>query len=239
MMKFTNVFSIRSVAVSTAILGCCLIALTQNGLAQRGPAWSRGVQLMEFGMDECRNRARRALALEGYNVVADNTGFAGTDFYLSGQTVSNTAVIACNSITPARSWVNMFIASTIEAPTGSLSDGERVKLQTRMGQAGGAGGGSRSVYSGIFGAYAWDTITLEETGNGVTGWYTGLGSGTLQGTVRGDRFFFSFRHKDGTVGEAILYPIDANTGRYGLTYCSGRGCTPTPSTGYVDASKRR
>lgn len=238
-MKFRQMFSIRSFAVSTFLSICCLIALSQTVWSQRGPAWSRGVQLMEFGMDDCRNRARRALALEGYNVVADNTGFAGTDFYLSGQNVSNTAIIACNSITPTRSWVNMFIASTLEAPTGSLPDAERVKLQTRMGQPGGGGGAGRSVYSGVFNAYAWDTITLEETGNGVTGWYTGLGSGTLQGSVRGDRFFFSFRHKDGTVGEAIMAPIEANTGRYGLTYCHGRGCTPTPSTGYVDANKRR
>jgi hypothetical protein len=110
-------------------------------------------------------------------------------------------------------------------------------------KGGGGGGevGGGGAFGGTWDAYAWDTITMEQNGDRVTGRWTGGGGGRLQGVVRGDRLYFSWRSDgDGKEGEAVMYPIDTNdSGRYGLSYCHQRGCDPATREGYVDAKRRR
>jgi hypothetical protein len=106
------------------------------------------------------------------------------------------------------------------------------------GGGGGGGGNTGGLFGGTWDLYAWDVMTLEQNGNSVTGRYSGLGSGTLQGTVNGNKLYFSFRNSSGGVGSAVMTLMDANARRYSLNYCDGAGCDPMKQ-GYVEGTRRR
>jgi len=211
-----------------------LCILTVSVSAQRA-SWSRGIQHFQVTMTECQNRARGALLGEGYAIENEGGSFSG-DFFYGGYKGLNNAAIACNLWADGRVWANVFVSGP--GRDGSAAGEERIKLQTRMGQPGGGGGSTGSVFGGIWDVYAWDVMTMDQTGNQVTGKYTGLGSGTFQGTVRDGKLYFSFRNAAGGVGTAVMSPIDANAGRYGINYCDGVGCDPLKQ-GFVGAQKRR
>ncbi len=57
--------------------------------------------------------------------------------------------------------------------------------------------------------------------------------------MRGDNLYFTFKDAAGRFGEAVMSPINKNTGSYNLHYCdTGKGCDPMKQ-GYVGATKRR
>ncbi len=161
-LRKTNLrkISFSDFVIKTAFLIVSICTIPQFVLGQKGTPWSRGVQQMEFGFDECKTRARAALGAERYGVTNENTGFNNTDYYVAGQNEIHTAVITCNFLASGRTWVNMFISSSVAALSGALPDAERVKLQTRMGQANG-GVSTGTTFGGKWDAYAWDVITIE------------------------------------------------------------------------------
>lgn len=225
----------KRLCMTAVISSLVAIIFVSDGLGQARASWSRGIQHFQVTMTECQNRARGALAAEGYAVENEGSSFGG-DFFYGGYKGLVNAVIACNLWAEGRVWANVFVSGP--GRDGSAAGEERVKLQARMGQPGGGSGSTGSVFGGIWDAYAWDVITIDQTGDRVTGRYTGLGSGIFQGTVSGGKLYFSFRNAAGGLGEAVMSPIDANSGRYVLNYCDGRGCDPMKQ-GRVDAQKRR
>lgn len=212
-----------------------VVALVSDADAQARTAWSRGIQHFQATMTECQNRARGALVAEGYTIESDGGSFTGDYFYGGYKDFAN-AIIACNAWTEGRIWANVFVSTP--GKDGSVAGELRIKLQSRMGQPGGGSGSTGSVFGGIWDVYAWDVMTMDQTGNRVTGKYTGLGSGTFEGTVVDGVLYYNYRNAAGGVGTAVMRPINASEGRYEIRYCDGPGCDPMKQ-GQVGAQKRR
>ncbi len=103
---------------------CILLLLTNAVSAIAQPAFSRGIQIISAGHDECMRRASNALLAEGYVNLS-----SGGDYYAGFKGI-NTAVITCNATADGRTYVNIFVAS--QTNDSGLPGGERVRLQGRM-----------------------------------------------------------------------------------------------------------
>ena len=97
---------------------------------------------------------------------------------------------------------------------------------------GGNVGSTGPGYAGRWSAYSFGTVAVEQNGTQVGGRYSEPG-GRLQGVVRGNILYFSWRNDDGTEGEGMWYPNEG--GKIGGKRCTGRGCTPD---GYYDVNRQ-
>lgn len=97
--------------------------------AQAAPAWSRGLQLLAIKVSECGARAEAGLRAEGYT-VSNRSGPSEDAYFLGGQKGIDSAIIACDSTTGGKTWVNVVVFST--SPDSGVPGVERQRLQARM-----------------------------------------------------------------------------------------------------------
>jgi hypothetical protein len=101
-----------------------LLLLVAAYTANAQPAWSRGIQTLTVTHEEGMKRAERALLAEGYTIQNRGGDFFGA---LKG---IHTAIIACNTTSDGKAYINIVIAST--SNDGNVPGQERVNLQKRM-----------------------------------------------------------------------------------------------------------
>jgi hypothetical protein len=114
---------------SGGLLGALMLFSAALPALAQAPAWSRGVQDLPVGYDECIGRARRALEGEGY-VIKSQGGDGSSDYHFGGVKDIHSAIVACDSASNGHVWVNIFVAS--QSSDGNVPGAERVKLQQRM-----------------------------------------------------------------------------------------------------------
>jgi hypothetical protein len=125
------------------LLCALLLGVSAHASFAQAPGWSRGVQLMNMNIEECKQRARAALETSGYRVDGQGGSYA-EDHYFAGTKERHAAAIACDMTSKNYMWINVFVSST---DGDNVAGAERVKLQAQMERPGAVSRGGDDSFS--------------------------------------------------------------------------------------------
>ncbi len=165
-----------------------LLYINLAGPVSAQPAWSRGIQIVSAGHDECMLRAKNALIAEGYVNLSSGGDFNG------GFKSIHAAVITCNATSDGRTYVNIFVAS--QSGDQGVPGAERVRLQSYMD------GSISTIPSTTTVQATWTTQATTYRGkNGQRYTYTFPPGGTILGSLWGTDIYTD----DSSVGLAAVH----------------------------------
>ena len=214
--------------VSRGLLFAVMLCFFAVPSLAQTPTWSRGIQSLPISHDECSNRARRALEAEGYTVENQGGSFSG-DYYFGGYKNIHNAVITCNVSHDSKTWVNVFVASSVGNRDGNVPGAERMKLQQRMDQSASRGCGLGTRWRGMDGGWS-GVLTRRGNSNLFDGVWTRDGqqfTAVLTVSIDGNRVNVSRRNST-SGGDCEL---NGTLGDDGVTVTGTNVCTH--GTGHI------